>query len=71
MKKKVKRKEMQHPITVETALMLKNIERSDKQHKGEGWLLSLNFCKEPDGMERTLKENNEVFGFIAIYCLVL
>lgn len=59
---------MQQLVTLETALMLKKIKRSE--HKGEEWLLSLS-DKEHGGWKKPLKENNEPFGFMAIYCLVL
>lgn len=32
---------------------------------------ALTFCKEHGGMKKTLKENSDPFGFMAIYCLVL
>lgn len=68
LEKDVKRREMQQLVTLETALMLKKIKRSE--HKGEEWLLSLS-ARNMEVKKKPLKENNEPFGFMVIYCLVL
>lgn len=57
---------MQQPITVETALILKKIWAQRRR------MTALPFWRQHGGMKKkTLKENNEPFGFMAVYCLVL
>lgn len=69
LKNKIKRKEMQQLLTVETGLMLKNIKRCDKPSTKEKDD-SYNFTSERNLMGwKEHWKNNETFRFMAMCCL--